>query len=93
MPDECAKARLIQAELVRSVAGRLRTTRRWQGAMARAAGQLYGQKVRFDLRLPIAMALTEVFGAETPSEELVELIEAMLPIELSELEPLTARVR
>lgn len=93
MPDGGAERRLIGAELVSSSGGRLRTTRRWQSAMARAAGELYGQKLPFDLRLPIAMALTEIFGAEVPSDELVELIDAMLPIELSELEPLRARAR
>jgi hypothetical protein len=93
MPEEAIEGRLVRADLLRSAGGRLRTTRRWQSAMARAAGELYGQKLPFDLRLPIAMALTEIFGAELPSDELVELIDAMLPIELAELEPLRATAR
>jgi len=58
-----------------------RTTARWQAAMARAALRLYqGGAPWQDLRLPIAAALLELYGA-LPDTAIAGLIEAMLPIE------------
>lgn len=66
----------------------LRTTRRWQAAMARAAYLLYSSGDEGeDLRLPIATALLELYGIDQPSEHIAELVEVMLPIELAELDP------
>jgi hypothetical protein len=64
----------------------LRTTRKWQGAMARAALRLYeagdpGQ----DLRVPIAAALLDIYGSTVEDEELASLVEAMLPVETASL--------
>lgn len=68
--------------------GRLRTTRRWQGAMARAALRLgRAGDPGDDLRAPIAAALLDVYGADVPEAELVARTLAMLPIEAAELSP------
>jgi hypothetical protein len=62
------------------------TTRKWQGAMARAALRLYGAgDPGHDLRVPIATALVEIYESKVPDEELAEMVEAMLPIELAAL--------
>lgn len=68
-----ALARLEADELVAARAGAFRTTRAWQGAMARAAFTLYqrGEDWR-DLRLPIAVALAEHY-AGLPDEQLADL--------------------
>lgn len=64
----------------------LRTTRKWQSAMARAALRLYeGGDPGEDLRVPIASALLEIYGARVEDEALAALVEAMLPIELRAL--------
>jgi hypothetical protein len=53
--------------------------------MARAAVRLYrGDAPWQDLRLPIAAALLETY-ADLADGELADLVEAMLPIEQSEL--------
>jgi hypothetical protein len=66
--------------------GELRTTRKWQGAMARAAVRLYrAGDPGHDLRVPIAAALLEVYPSAVGDEELAELVEAMLPVELGAL--------
>jgi hypothetical protein len=62
------------------------TTRRWQGAMARAALRLYGAgDPGHDLRVPIATALVELYASRLPDEELAALVEAMLPLEIAAL--------
>lgn len=69
-----------------------RTTRRWQGAMARAAWRLLSsgeQGEEGDLRLPVAHALMELLGDELPDEELARCVEAMVPVEAAELDPRT----
>jgi hypothetical protein len=64
----------------------LRTTRKWQGAMARAALRLYeAGDPGHDLRVPIAAALLELYGTGLADEEIASLVEAMLPIELAAL--------
>jgi len=67
-----------------------RTTRRLQAALARAAFQLYGrgeEDASFDLRVPIATALLELYGDAVSDEELVGLVDALVPIEAAELDP------
>jgi len=64
----------------------LRTTRKWQRAMARAALHLYeAGDPGEDLRVPIVSALLELYGDRVEDEELAGLVEAMLPIELRAL--------
>jgi hypothetical protein len=69
----------------------LHTTRRWQGAMARAALRLLGDDLEDedededDLRVPIACALLEVYGARYDDDEIAEAVALMLPIELAEM--------
>ncbi len=77
--------RLEADGLLRREGARLRTDRRWQGAMARAAFHLRavtGDGV--DLRAPIVHALLELYP-EASDDELVELVRVMLPIERDEL--------
>ncbi len=60
----------------------LRTTRKWQGAMARAALRLYeAGDPGHDLRVPIAGALLEIYASALDDEEIAGLVEAMLPVE------------
>jgi hypothetical protein len=75
--------------LLRRDGDRLRTTRRWQSAMARAAFRLVGAGIDGDdLRVPVAAALVELYGVDAPEERIADLVEAMLPIEERELDPI-----
>ena len=80
---------MLEADgLLRREGDRLRTTRRWQGAMARAAFRLVGAGIDGDdLRVPVAAALVEIYGVEEPEEHIADLVEAILPIEERELDP------
>ena len=80
-------ARLELDGLVRRDGDRVRTTRRWQGAMARAAFALEAEGAPFDLRLPVVRALVELYGDELTDDDVVRLAEAILPIEAAELSP------
>ena len=90
MPDRDLLRRLIADGLVRVDGESLRTTRRWQAAMARATYRL----VRGggdggdggDLRLPIALALVELYREQLDDEAIAEAVGAMLPVEEAELE-------
>ncbi len=83
-----AVARLLDEGVVSRDGGRLRTTRKWQGAMSRAAFHLLTAGDAFDdLRVPVAHAVMEIFGDACPEEDLILLIEAMTPIEAAELGP------
>jgi hypothetical protein len=54
--------------------------------MARAALRLYERgDPGEDLRIPIAFALMEIYGANVSDEELADLLEAILPVELNSL--------
>ena len=65
---------------------RWKTGRRWQQAMARAAMKLYHEgDPGDDLRVPIALAIVEIYSGTLDDETLAELVEAMLPIETSSL--------
>jgi hypothetical protein len=80
--SERVLARLEQDGLVRRHDGVVRTTRRWQGAMARAALRLVDAKeVREDIRIPMAMALLELYDG-VDDRELIKMIEVLLPLEV-----------
>ena len=65
---------------------RWQTTRRWQGAMARAAaGFLALGAASDDLRIPIVHALLDLIGPDIPDDELIAIVAVMLPIELRSL--------
>jgi len=84
MPDapQAAHARLEGLGLIARTGEGWKTTRRWQGAMARAALRLLSEGMQEgELSIPVAMALVELLGPTEPDEEMVELVEAMLPIE------------
>jgi len=84
MPDapQAAHARLEGLGLIARTGEGWKTTRRWQGAMARAALRLLADGMQEGaLSIPVAMALVELLGPSQPDEEMVELVEAMLPIE------------
>jgi hypothetical protein len=81
-------AQLEADGLICRVGDRYRTTRRWQAAMARAAFHLVRTtEGGDDLRLPIAYALVEIYGAELADAGMAALVEHMLPIEVAELAP------
>jgi len=85
-------ARLAADDLVRVEGGRYRTTRRWQGAMSRAAWRLLQAKEPADdLRVPVVSALVEIYGSDISDGELVRLVEVMTPIEAAELVPPVGR--
>lgn len=86
--EEEALRRLELDGLIQREGAELRTTRRWQGAMARAALQLYrAGEQSTDLRLPIVHALLDIYGPGEPAARLASLTEAVLPIERRELNP------
>lgn len=61
-----------------------RTGRRWQGAMARASLALVRRgEPREDLRIPVAEALLQIYGAELTDAELFSMIQVILPVEQS----------
>jgi hypothetical protein len=85
MPDVTAWQATFEADgLVQRDGRRLRTTRRWQTAMARAVVRLR-EHATDDLRVPIASALLDLYGTAMHDESLFEAIRAMLPIEIAEL--------
>jgi hypothetical protein len=86
-------ARLETDGFIRRETDGARTTPRWQAAMARAALRLYGSDAPWqDLRLPIASALLEIYGALSDAE-IARYVEAILPIEEVELRPLNRPAR
>ncbi len=71
--------------LIRREGDRLRTTPRWQAAMARAALRLQRTRAPWtDLRLPIVAALLERYP-DAPDDDLAALVEVMTPVEEAEL--------
>ena len=85
--DPLALERLVEDGLLQR-SPRLRTSPRWQAAMARAALALKrGGAPWGDLRLPIAAALIERYPG-LGDEALAPLVEAMLAVEEAELPPL-----
>ena len=92
MPDPAVLEALEAEGLVRREGGRLRTTRRWQAAVARAALRLYRDGAPWqDLRLPIASAFVELCPDRTDAE-IAARVDAMLPIEAAELAPAATAV-
>ncbi len=90
MPRRGAVERLVEDGYLRNGDGRLRTTSRWQAAMARAARALQQAGAPWrDLRLPIAQALAEQYP-DLSDGQLADAVEAMLPLEEAELEPVIA---
>jgi hypothetical protein len=82
-------ARLERDGLVRCGPDGTRPTRRWQGAMARAALTLVcSDSVRWDLRYPITLALVEIYGVQESDGELAALVEVLLVVEEGELSSL-----
>ncbi len=83
--DEAAR-RLEADGLLRRDGERQRTTRRWQGAMSRAALRLLsaGDEGN-DLRVPVAHALVELYGADFPDADLARFVEVMTSVEAHEL--------
>jgi hypothetical protein len=80
-------ARLLADGVLRRDGARLRTARRWQSAMARAALHLMRAGDRGDdLRVPIVHALLELYPG-TSDDELVALVALIGPIEAAELGP------
>jgi hypothetical protein len=80
--------RLVADGLLRRDDAVLRTTRRWQAAMARAALRLLDAgAVDTDLRIPIASALLELYGDTLDNQAIVDLVGVMLPVEIAELSP------
>jgi len=87
MPEDAAVRRLIEDGFLDHGETGLRTTRRWQGALARAAFALQRAGAPWDLRLPIAAALADHDPALS-DRELAELVEAMVPVQEAELQRL-----
>lgn len=81
--------RLVELRAVSSDGGSLRTTRRFQAAMARAAAEAVRRREqRFDLRIPVAAALLELVeagangnGEHLSDELLASLVELVVPLE------------
>jgi hypothetical protein len=87
MPDPgeaAAVAALRAARLLEGGADRPRTTRRWRGAMARAAARLHDDGAPWmDLRLPVVAALAELLDLD--DEALIRCAAVMLSVEAGEL--------
>jgi hypothetical protein len=77
--------RLVRDGLLTRDERGLHLTRAWNSAMARAALRLYTQgDKQQDIRLPIALALVERYGAE-PDERLARYVRVLLPLERARL--------
>lgn len=86
--SEALYGQLERDGLIERRSGQWRTTARWMGAMSRAALVLLAaQDARDDLRVPIAVALLNLYGDSESEARLTELVELMLPIEQHELAP------
>jgi hypothetical protein len=87
MPEPRAVERLLEDGYLRHEDARLRTTPRWQAALARAAFLLQRADAPWtDLRLPIAAALAVRYDA-LEDDALAALVEVMLSVEQTELAP------
>jgi hypothetical protein len=77
-------ARLTADGLLRHEESAVRTTRRWQTAMARAVVRLAragDDSDGDDIRIPIAAALLDLYGDRFDDDELAAAVAAMVPIE------------
>ena len=83
---KAALARLEADGFIVQGAAAWRTTRRWQRAMARAAVKLYEEgDPGEDLRVPIALALIDLYESTVDDEVMVQFVESILPIEAASL--------
>jgi hypothetical protein len=81
-----ALARLASDGFVERTEHTWKTGRRFQRAMARAAARLYADgDPGDDLRMPITLALIDLYGDAIDDDALAAFIEAMLPIEATSL--------
>jgi hypothetical protein len=88
LPRGDLREHLVRVGLVCQHEGRWRTTRRWHGAMMRAARRLMDAgDPGDDLRVPMASAFVELFGDELSDDDIVRLMHEMLPLELLEAAP------
>jgi hypothetical protein len=95
MPEPLDPLERLEADgLLRRDGDVIRTTRRWQAAMARAALHLLEASRAdpagdsgADLRVPVAYAVVELYGARLSDAEVVSFVEALLPVEARELAP------
>jgi hypothetical protein len=86
--EEAIVRRLEADGLIRKELDRFRTTRRFTGAMMRAALQLRAAgDTSTDLRVPVAHALLEIYGDGVSREELIAMVMVVAPIEARELDP------
>ncbi len=86
MRDSEALARLEADGLVRTDGQAVRTTPRWQAAMARAALDLLRSGAPWrDLRLPMAAALIDLYRGAS-DDEIAAYVEALLPVEAAALD-------
>lgn len=86
-PDDTTSLDRLEADgFLHRSGDRLRTTRRFQAAMMRAAASLVARGDRSgDLALPVSMALVEHYGKDLDAAQIAALVAAMLPIEAREL--------
>lgn len=83
--DPEALATLEAQGLIHWTGASYRPTRRFRGAMMRAALALMeSDDDGSDLRIPIATALIDVLGAELGDAEIARLVAAMLPLKAAE---------
>ena len=81
MPDHHALERLIADGFVRPFKDHFVPTPRWHAAVARAAVALMLQGEELDdLRVPVAWALSEVYGTSSSDDEVVEMVAVMTPL-------------
>lgn len=81
MSDERALERLIADGFVRRQSNRCVPAERWHAAVARAATSLLAQGEDLeDLRVPVAWALSETYGATASDEDLVAMVAVMTPL-------------
>jgi hypothetical protein len=87
MPRSVDPSGRLRADgLLRRDGERLRTTRRWQGAMSRAAFRLWRSgDDGHDLRVPVAHALLEIYGVGVDDGDLARLVELMAEVEAREM--------
>jgi hypothetical protein len=87
MPDdEDWVARFTADGLIRREGDALRTTHRWQTAIARAVVRLVRESGDGDdIRIPIAAALLDLYGNRFDDDQLAAAVAAMVPIETAEL--------
>lgn len=87
MNPEQALQRLAHAGLVVKDGGDWQTTETWDRALMKAESKLveYAEAVE-DPRLPITYALVDHLGPDVPEADLEAMVDAILPLEMSEEE-------